>query len=226
MEIPGAYRFNETADELCAAIGTMMKIGADATFINMGGCPLAASGCANGVEASCANYVVDIGAHWELSTTKQGVKYDLNVENYGENTTTNDPGNDPIANKDDEYAASAFCRFDDNDVDAGNEWSGAWAHTNSTDGASGKYIFELSRLLVTNSTVSDAQLKAGQAIDFGIAYWDPNQIEESGWTDSGHYTTGCGTDWIKLVLATSGTVGTSFFVPISVGMSLWIGFIM
>ena len=40
LEIPGVYRFSDTVSELCAAIATMMKIGSQATFVNMGGCPL------------------------------------------------------------------------------------------------------------------------------------------------------------------------------------------
>lgn len=221
MEIPGNYRFNSTDNKMCAAIGTMMKIGADATFVNMGGCPVA---CTDGVADACKPYVVDLGAHWELKTTEQNVKYDLNVDNAG-NDADNAPGNDLVANKDDEYSASPFCRFDDDDDDAGNEWSGAWAHSNPTDGASGKYVFELSRLLTTKSTVSDTQIVAGKTYEFGIAYWDPNESEATGWTDAGHYTTGCGTEWIDLVL-TSGSFRASFAAPLLAGMSLLVGFMM
>lgn len=68
------------------------------------------------------------------------------------------------------------------------------------DGEAGSYIFEMSRLLQTASTATDAQLEAGKAIDFGFAYWDPYEIEETGWTDSGHFVTGCSRDWISLKL--------------------------
>lgn len=108
-----------------------------------------------------------------------------------------------IANKDDEYAVSSFCRFDDgdggSDPNAGNEWEGAWLHSEPTEGTMGDYIFEMSRSLKTASTLTDAQLEPGDTIEFGVAYWDPNETE-MGWTASGHFLTGCGTDWIDLVL--------------------------
>jgi hypothetical protein len=109
----------------------------------------------------CADYKVDIGGHWELSTTEMGRAYGVN----------NGSGNDNVANKDDEYAVSPSCRMDDDDANAANEWEGAWVHTspNSTD--VGSYIFEMSRLLSTASTDSDAQLEAGKATDFGFAMW-------------------------------------------------------
>jgi hypothetical protein len=67
MEIPGQYRFDAADDQKCAAIGTMMKIGSKAGFINMGGCPLAMEdGCLNGVPTECDDYRVDLGAHWEV----------------------------------------------------------------------------------------------------------------------------------------------------------------
>ena len=81
-------------------------------------------------------------------------------------------------------AVSPFCRFDDDDANAGNEWAGAWTHTNPTDGATGTYKFELSRTLTTQSTVTDAQMVPGETYEFGVAFWDPFQTEE-GWTDMG-----------------------------------------
>jgi hypothetical protein len=98
---------------------------------------------------------------------------------------------------------SAYCRLDDNDVDAGNEWSGAWAHSNPVDREAGTYSFELSRLLTTASSKTDAQLVAGATYQFGIAFWDPFQIEATGWTDSGHYITGCASNFIDLTLKAS-----------------------
>ena len=104
-----------------------------------------------------------------------GTNYPINV--------VDGSGNDLVANKDDEYSVGSFCRFDDDDADAGNEWAGAWMHTNpadatdiamtraNEDGEPGSYIFEMSRLLTTASTATDAQLEAGKAIDFGFAYW-------------------------------------------------------
>ena len=195
MEVPGAYRFDATTDELCAAIGMMMKIGPQATYVDMGGCPDAVNGCLNGVPDSCTPYLVDIGAHWELATTQQGVEYTVN----------DGDGDDPIANKDDEYGVSATCRSDDEGTGAGNEWSGAWLHSNNSttveDGA--YYVFELSRLLTTPSSTTDRQLAAGETYEFGLAFWDPNQSAD-GWSDDGHYVTGCADQWMELVLEADG----------------------
>jgi len=196
LEIPGDYRFDPNDNHLCASIATMTKIGASASFINMGGCPDALSGCDTGVPDTCADYVVDIGAHWELSTTEQNVAYPINVADSGQAGT----GDDGVANKDDEYGVSPECRFDDDDANAGNEWAGAWAHTNPTEGASGTYIFELSRSLKTPSSVTDAQLTPGESYSFGVAFWDPFEIQATGWNGAGHYVTGCGTNWIELEL--------------------------
>ena len=197
FEIPGEYRFSTEDNHLCAAVATMMKVGAKATYLNMGGCPDAMGGCADGVPDTCSEYLVDIGGHWELSGTQPNTLYE------GEGANATGSGNDLVANKDDEYAASSYCRFDDDDASAGNEWSGAWAHTNPVEGEFGNYHFEMSRKLNTASTVSDAQLAAGETVQFGVAFWDPYEVAETGWTDIGHYVTGCGMKWIDLELATS-----------------------
>lgn len=213
FEIPGVYRFDPADDHKCASISTMMQVGTDATFFMMGGCPLAMgpNEC-DGVPEECGNYLVDIGGHWELKTTQMGVEYGVDLES--------GTGNDPIANKDDEYAVGSYCRLDDDDDRAGNEWAAAWSHTNpvptldgkedasayrtsTTSNPEDKYIFEMSRLLKTASTKTDAQLEAGQTIGFGVAYWDPNFSEDAGWNAPSHYVTGCSQDWIELVLATS-----------------------
>jgi hypothetical protein len=202
LEIPGDYRHNTTDNHKCAAIATMLKIGSSATFVNMGGCPDAMGGCADGVPDSCMDYRVDIGAHWELSGADQAFKYPISVAAEGDSVTARS-GNDPLSsNKDDEYAVSSYCRFDDDDADAGNEWAGAWAHTNPVIGESGNYIFELSRLLKTDSTLTDKQLEAGGMYQFGVAFWDPFELE-TGWSDIGHYITGCANKWIDLELVTA-----------------------
>lgn len=189
----------------------MMKIGSQATYYNMGGCPevLTEGSCENDiVPGVCDPYLVDIGAHWELSSANQGTTYAINI---GDDTATASQqeavpinGKDLVAGKDDEYAASAYCRLDDNGDGAGNEWAGAWAHTsNSTvfnNAQEDKYIFELSRLLKTMSPTTDAQLAAGESYEFGLAYWDPYETEAEGWTDAGHYVTGCAAQWNTLTL--------------------------
>ncbi|KAL7466900.1 hypothetical protein ACHAXS_007181 [Conticribra weissflogii] len=209
LEYPASkFSFNATDDHFNAAIATMFQVGKDATFYMMGNCPFAATeeqcdagGAANG---TCADYLVDIGAHWELSTTEQGVEY-------GTNGGT---GNDEAANKDDEYAYSAFCRFDDDLTEAANEWTGAWTwgETPSSQyselvadapAMAGSYKFELTRTLTTASPETDAQLAPGGVVGFGIAYWDPLETE-TGWTDAGHFVSGCAADWMDLVLDDDG----------------------
>ena len=227
MSIPGFYSFNADDNHKCAAIATMTKIGVDATFWNMGGCEAAMSeeNCNAETVDACATHLVDVGAHWELSTTKQGVEYpiglatDTNATAHVQSAQELLPtGDDAIANKDDEYAVSPYCRMDDDDENAGNEWAGAWKHTNPVDGEVGDYIFEMSRLLTTKSIKTDAQIKAGDTIEFGVAFWDPLEAD-GGWSDSGHYVTGCGTNWIELKLVdgeqpegpTDGALSTSTF---------------
>jgi hypothetical protein len=50
-------------------------------YYNMGVCPDAQAGCdaTGGVPPTCETYTVDIGAHWELATTEQGVTYPINT---------------------------------------------------------------------------------------------------------------------------------------------------
>ena len=58
------YRFDGLDNKKCAAIGTMMRIGEKAGYLNMGGCPEAAElGCDDGIPESCDDYLVDLGAH-------------------------------------------------------------------------------------------------------------------------------------------------------------------
>eukprot|EP00977_Amphora_coffeiformis_P017212 scaffold5520_cov167-Amphora_coffeaeformis.AAC.2 len=191
LSIPGEYTFDPTNDKLCAAIATMFKVGADATYVDMGGCPDAALGCGGIVPDTCSSYLVDIGAHWELSTTQQGVMYGMNA--------TSGTGKDLLAGKDDEFGVHSECRLDDQGANAGIEWSGAWSHSENVTGELGDYHFELSRLLATQSTTTDVQMSPGGTYKMGIAFWDPNQFA-TGWTDSGHYLTGCGNNWVDLVL--------------------------
>lgn len=87
-----------------------------------GGCPLAdAANCAEAPE-ECEDYKVDLGGHWELMTTEMGTLY-------GTNDLT---GNDEAANKDDEYSVGPYCRFDDNDAKAANEWKGTYCRLSMT----------------------------------------------------------------------------------------------
>jgi len=176
FKVPGPYRFNNTDNHQCAAVSSMFKMGANAQLYNMGGCPLALNDCP-AEEGACDDYKVDIGGHWELKTTEQGVYY----------TTNGGTGDDVVANKDDEYSVSPYCRMDDDDGLAANEWEGAWVYVDeATDDDIGSYTFEMARALKTDSDETDAQLEAGTEIDFGFAYWDPYEDDSTGW--SGTFT--------------------------------------
>eukprot|EP00547_Thalassionema_nitzschioides_P013078 CAMPEP_0194262582 /NCGR_PEP_ID=MMETSP0158-20130606/46612_1 /TAXON_ID=33649 /ORGANISM="Thalassionema nitzschioides, Strain L26-B" /LENGTH=488 /DNA_ID=CAMNT_0039002741 /DNA_START=98 /DNA_END=1565 /DNA_ORIENTATION=+ len=196
FEVPGKYRFNTTDNHLCASISTMWKVGQLADYVNMGGCPVTLGGTygskCDGVPENCYPYRVDLGAHWELKTTEMGVLYEGN--------RTSGTGNDPIANNDDEYAVTPYCRPDDDDANAADDWSGAWLHTSPDSSDGGSYVFEMRRPLTTESVISDVQLYAGETYDFGFAYWDPYENEETGWSKAGHYVTGQSKDWISLTL--------------------------
>jgi hypothetical protein len=128
-----------------------------------------------------------------------GVEYLMNA--------TSGSGNNLVANNDDEYGAGPYCRFDDDGEAAGNEWSGAWLHTNPIDGEFGYYQFEISRPLATLSTATDAQLAVGGTYEFGIAFWDPFETD-NGWTGPGHYVTGCSSEWTKLIIEEKGAGGS------------------
>ena len=139
------------------------------------------------------------------SGTQQGVAYpvsDAAISKQGDTAA----GDDPVANKDDEYAVGPFCRNDDDDSNAGNEWSGAWLHDNPVTGDFGNYVFELSRTLTTASTETDGQFTAGDTHEFGVAFWDPYEMEAEGWSDAGHYVSGCGVQWIELELVAAENV--------------------
>jgi hypothetical protein len=101
---------------------------------------------------------------------------------------------------------SPFCRVDDNASAGNGDWAGAWSHDNPVEGELGYYAFELSRSLITANTETDGQMTAGGTQEFGVAFWDPFESEE-GWSDPGHYVTGC-INWIELELvADESTLG-------------------
>jgi hypothetical protein len=56
----GQYRFDTEDNKKCAAIGTMMKIGEKAAYLNMGGCPEALEGCEDGPPPECDEYVSSV----------------------------------------------------------------------------------------------------------------------------------------------------------------------
>jgi hypothetical protein len=201
-QIPGKYMFDANDNHLCASVASMFQVGPKATFFNMGGCPLSEAINCDAVPEGCAPYAVDIGAHWELKTTERGVMYGPNEGS----------GDDPIANKDDEFAVGPWCRVDDNfGTSPGNEWSGAWDFSgNATDGAEGYYIFETARPLTTPGIETDVQLTPGTEVNFGVAFWNPFETA-AGWTDAGHVVTGCSEDWIGLRLVDENGDATPVF---------------
>ncbi|KAL7553459.1 hypothetical protein ACHAWF_016741 [Thalassiosira exigua] len=197
FEVPGAYRFSTEDNHHCASISTMFKMGEDATFFNMGGCPLGDK-CESDPEG-CESYKVSsLALHTfykmrenvyqskhpppfakylrPLAQVDLGGHWELKTTTMGVAYGTNeDTGNDLVANKDDEYSVYPTCRYDDDDAKAANEWEGAWLHSNPTaaerSAAEDVYVFEMARSLQTASAESDAQLEPGTAIDFGIAFW-------------------------------------------------------
>ncbi|KAL7445572.1 hypothetical protein ACHAXM_009928 [Skeletonema potamos] len=196
FQVPGKYSFDSTNDEKCAAMSEMFQIGEKAELYNMGNCPMGMGSCSG--LADCSEYLVDVSPHFELASTERAVIYEPNTGT----------GDDAIANKDDEYAVSPYCRNDDDGSNAGNEWYGAWNFATAvaqqrvvSDGEDGYYIFEVSRSLTTPSPETDVQLVPGKAVGWGFAFWDPFETD-NGWTDSGHYVTGCSQDWIDLILVT------------------------
>jgi hypothetical protein len=55
----------------------------------------------------------------------------------------------------------------------------------------------------------------GGTYEFGIAFWDPYESDADGWSDAGHYVTGCTEDWIEMELvASSGGGGGSPSAPV------------
>jgi hypothetical protein len=158
--------FDSTDNHKCAAMSEMFQIGEKAELYNMGNCPLGMGSCSG--LADCSEYLVDVAPHMELATTERAVLYEPNTGT----------GDDAIANKDDEYAISPYCRSDDNGSNAGNEWYGAWNFASAvaqehvvTDGEDGYYIFEVSRSLTTPSPETDVQLVPGKAVGWGFGFW-------------------------------------------------------
>ena len=129
-----------------------------------------------------------------MSTTTQGELYTLD--------RVSGTGDDKVANLDDSYAVGPFCRPKDDGANAGNEWIGAWSHSNPVEGEDGVYRFEIARTMTTSSSATDAQMAPGGTYEFGIAWFDPYETD-AGWTPWGHYTTGCSAEWMDLKLEES-----------------------
>lgn len=164
----------------------MFNVGADATYVSMGGCSAGQNKSMCGAlmaSGKCASNTVDLVRFGGKQTQR---------------------GKASSAQKD-EYGFSPYCRSNDNGTGTGNEWVGAWDHSDPTGTAIGNYTFELTRSLTTMSAANDVQLTINQTYSFGIAFWDPMQTA-AGWTNDGHYITGCGLDWITLVVGNASDV--------------------
>lgn len=114
FHIPGPYpTSNDENHRNAARMAIMFKMGEKATLPDMGGCPQA-DDCTNALEI-CDPYKIDL-VHWETKNANMG---DVYISN-GVPTST-----DALANQ---YSVSSSCRYDDDGVNAGNEWEGAWSH--------------------------------------------------------------------------------------------------
>lgn len=119
--------------------------------------------------------------HWELECAS-GEQHGGAVNGPGDG----DPGNDGECNLDDEWAASALEREDDNGATAENSLLGVWTHTDPNADAEGTWFFEARRPLVTGDE-QDAQFEAGEGetAQVALAYWDPDNSTE-GWQGAEH----------------------------------------
>jgi hypothetical protein len=108
-------------------------------------------------------------------------------------------GNDPQCNLDDEYAKTPKDLEDDGSPQAENSLAGVWEHTGRGQGlgASGTWIFEMSRKLRTGDP-DDAQLSPGTTSYMALAYWDADETPD-GWTELGHLQSATG-GWIEVTL--------------------------
>ena len=114
-------------------------------------------------------------------------------------------GNDHTSNTDDEFSVHPCLRGDDGaranhfssfrltNTSYGNQIRYAWSHTAIDSymypfgpiGASGEYIYEFSRPLVTNEN-TDKQFQVGETALFSFAFWIPPAVGEE-WEDANHY---------------------------------------
>ena len=135
-------------------------------------------------------------------------------------------GNDHTSNSDDEFSvhpclrgddgagSSHFSSFRQSNTRYRNQIRYAWSHSAidsymypfGTIGASGQYIYEFSRPLVTNEN-TDAQFQVGQNASFAFAFWIPPGVGME-WADANHY-----------VAPSSFQFGTVMFQPMAVTAS-------
>ena len=160
VEIDDDYDFNLEDNKLSPALAVMFPIDA-------------AAGTAMG--ATEDDQEVSLGStdvwHWELDCVAGSLS----------GLVSNEGGNDPDCNLDDEWATAPEERGDD---DTETSLIGVWTHTNPVAGGEGTWVFEMARPLQTGDP-QDAQISPGMELPFAIAYWDPDETPE-GWEDDGH----------------------------------------
>ncbi len=160
IEIDDDYDFNIDDHNLSAALAVTFPIDASA-------------GTAMG--ATEDDHETSLGLtdvwHWELDC----------VAGTTSGLISNEGGNDPECNLDDEWALTPEDRKDDA---AETSLIGVWNHTNPVAGGEGTWIFEMARPLTTDDP-EDAQFALGGTFEYAIAYWDADETPD-GWEDDGH----------------------------------------
>ncbi|MBI4340405.1 MAG: c-type cytochrome [Chloroflexi bacterium] len=109
-------------------------------------------------------------------------------------------GKDPKCSLNDEWSTTPTIHKTDNTPQAENSLAGAWEHTGRAGGpgASGTWVFEMSRPLATGDP-QDVQLKLRGKAYVALAYWDPDETPD-GWTEVGHLQSATPHDWVEVLL--------------------------
>jgi len=177
LEVPDDFDYNPSDHALSPAVAVMFRIDAAAPP-HMG---------AKEEAPKTSLGMVDIW-HWELDCAPGAMSGQV---------TGGTSGNDTPCNFDDEYATTPEDREDD---DKENSLAGVWEHTGRAggNGATGTWIFEMSRRLSTGES-QDAQFTLGGTVYLALAYWDADEQPGKGWSDVGHLTS-ANAGWIEVKL--------------------------
>ncbi|GAQ82982.1 heme binding protein [Klebsormidium nitens] len=248
MQVTGPYVFSSLQVGLNPAMALMFSIGANATFLDMGGCLQEAGSC---TAATCSGHEVDIMQFQPRLDAVPGRLYGTNIRDIAIFS-----GDDRYGHLTDMYAFNPHCKWADGPIatpdfnigshgwgagGAQNDWLGAWQHTSmgivgqspfawgdqvfGVNGSLGDYVYEFSRPLVTQDRLQqDVQLAIGRVQRFGAAFWYP--ISGQPWNGYEHFLAHC--DWMDLELlpgtgagaAAVGATGATVLGSVSVVMSL------
>jgi len=203
MEVPGEFLYDPDNHKVSPAMAVMTKIES-------------AAGPAMGSDESDIETglgLVDIW-HWELDCGPGALSGGGGVQASGVTG-----GNDPPCNLDDEYATNPDEREDDDSSAAENTLLGVWEHTgrSSGPGASGTWIFEISRPLLTEDQ-QDGQFVLGQTNSLALAFWAPDETDK-GWTDAGHLQSASKHGWIEVTLPSAAEVAAATPPDVSITAS-------